>query len=351
MFKSACKYLSSLERLNPLATHPSYLEEWKELQIEMCNFGTEEEKIVDAILQFREDTYTACLESQVCDSPEITDWQWLLTVEQMPQRTEEWYLQKSRLLTASEIAAIWRGVKSRNALIHAKVSPQLGSSNKRLACLKAETSPMDWGVRYEPVVKLLLEKKLSCKIQELGRIYHQTIPGLAASPDGLITEGPVEYVGSLVEIKCPSSRVINDDIPFEYWCQMQIQMEVCNIPRCEYVEAKFKEGDAVGDDSGWITLDIHKESDDMRYQYHTGTPTEAPEWLSIETYPWTLIQFRRKTVYRDTEWFRVSKDDITSFWKDVEAVKAGTLTIEPPKKRKVIEKEVVSMFQAEDSQS
>jgi len=359
MIKSACKYLSSLESINPLPFHQSYLAEWKANQEDISDFGEKEDSILEAILNFREDLYR---QSFTCDTkgPPITGWEWLLTVEQMAQRTEEWYLQKARLLTASEIAAIWRGVKSRNSLILSKINPQ--ATSKRLATLKSETLPMDWGVRYEPVVKSIIEKIIGCKIQELGRIYHRHIQGLAASPDGLIIEGPADYIGSLVEIKCPTTRPITEEIPFDYWCQMQIQMEVCDIPRCEYVEVKIKEGlsteanananaNANAEHTGWVSLDVHKGTDEMRYQYHTGIPSEDPAWITIETYPWYLTQIRRTTVHRDTEWFRISKDDITSFWEDVDAVKAGTLIIQGPKKRvkaEISEIPDMPMFQAED---
>ena len=347
MFKQACKYLSSLEAIYPLATHPSYLEPWKASREDMCQFGEKEERVVEAILSFREDIYKESFQS--VDRQAIQSWEWLLTVDQMPQRTDEWYLQKARLLTASEISAVWKSVKARNALILSKVNPQ-SITSKRLACLKGETSPMDWGVRYEPIVKEILESTMGCKIQDLGRIYHRTIQGLAASPDGLITEGPAEYVGSLVEIKCPTSRPITEDIPFDYWCQMQIQMEVCDIPRCEYVEVKLEQATerAYANPGGWVTLYVNKETDDMRYEYHSGKEPEHPEWVAIETYPWILKQIRRSTVLRDTEWFRISKDDITRFWVDVEAVKAGTLQLEGPKKRKVVEEITTPMFQAED---
>jgi len=354
MFKGACKYVSSLEDIYPLATHVSYVEPWKEACEDMCEFGNNEESVLDAIISFRLDMYNASFHT-IIKEPKIPidSWKWLLTIEQMPQRTTEWYLQKSTLLTASEISAIWKSQKARNALILSKVNPQLITS-KRLACLKEETGPMDWGVRYEPIVKEILEKMLQCKIQELGRIYHRTIEGLAASPDGLITEGSSEYIGSLVEIKCPTSRPITDDIPFDYWCQMQIQMEVCDIPRCEYVEVKLDQANekAHAAPEGWISLFINKESDEMRYEYHSlpEMTTDNAEWLLLETYPWALKQIRRTTVIRDTEWFRMSKDDIPLFWKDVDAVKKGTLHIEPPKKRKVVEPEIPNtpMFQMED---
>ena len=343
--KQGCKYLADLEATNPLPMHQSYLKHWKNDQRDMCPFDVKEQSILEAILSFREDIFAASFETNIT-SPPITGWEWLLTTEQMPQRTEEWYLQKANLLTASEIAGIWRGVKSRNNLVLSKVNPQ-PTGNKRIACLKNETLPMDWGVRYEPVVKEVLEKTIGCKIQDLGRIYHRTIPGLAASPDGLITQGPSEYVGSLVEIKCPTTRVITDEIPFDYWCQMQIQMEVCDIPRCEYVEVKIDEKEST--EGGWVSLDVHKETDELKYQYHSGKPLEDPAWITVETYPWSLKQIRRTTVHRDTEWFRMSNEDITTFWKDVNSVRAGTLTIEGPKKRKV-EPEIpeTAMFQIED---
>jgi putative phage-type endonuclease len=360
MIKSACTYFADLETINPLPSHQSYLEEWKGDQEDICDFGEKEDEVSSAILTFRETLFKAsfeCVDLQI--KTPITDWEWLLTVEQMPQRTEEWYTQKSRLLTASEISALWRSVKSRNALVLSKVYPQINTS-KRIATLKSQTSPMDWGVRYEPVVKLVLEKELNCKITDLGRIYHRTISCLAASPDGIITEGPSELKGSLIEIKCPSSRIITDDIPFDYWCQMQIQMEVCGIDRCEYVEMKFKEGESIENGTsphieagGWITLDINKTSEEMKYQYHTGIPIQEEGWISVETYPWTVLKMRRTTVHRDKDWFNSSVDSIYTFWKDVDSVKNGSLTIEGPKKRKpavVVTDELPDrpMFQTED---
>lgn len=361
MFRDVCKHLKHIEKVNPLPCHQSYLGEWKTHQEESCDLLENAVDIVDCALTLREELFKASfdLENERNLSP-ITDWEWLLTVEQMAQRTEEWYLQKARLLTASEISAVWKTVKARNALILSKAFPPTASIPKRLATLKNSTSPMDWGVRYEPVVKYILETRHACKIAELGRIYHRTIPGLAASPDGLITEGPAHLVGSLVEIKCPTTRVIIKEIPYDYWCQMQIQMEVCGIPRCEYVEVKIKEGDAIDATTdiklikadGWITLDLNKDTDDMRYQYHQGTPEQDPAWISIETYPWNLDEIRRTTVYRDTAWFNKVSGDITKFWKDVEDVKNGVKVIDTPKKRvKVDPTEYipdVPMFQLED---
>jgi len=227
----------------------------------------------------------------------------------------------------------------------------------RLAVGRKETTSLDWGVRYEPVVKAHLEKTLGCTIQDLGRIRHRTDARIAASPDGLITSCSSDpaLIGRLVEIKCPSTRVIKDDaISFEYWCQMQLQMEVCDRPACEFVEVKFREpafaaasaGAQVEQttatpsntiiDSGWITLESNIETDVNRYVYHdTETPPPQDEmWASVETYQWELIRLRRVTVLRDSAWYANSQEKFAEFWKDVEAARAGTWQMPPARERK-----------------
>jgi hypothetical protein len=208
---------------------------------------------------------------------------------------------------------------------------------------------MDWGVRYEPVVKEILQNSLGITIYELGRIHHRTIKGIAASPDGLISEAPAgsPLLGTLVEIKCPTSRVITTAIPFDYWCQMQLQMEVCGIDSCEFVETKFKEFGAEeaitdGSTNGWITLEANSDTMEMRYVYHSAPlapPSEGSEgsegspWVSMETYRWELVELRRVTVARDQEWFAKIQPDIASFWKDVQGACDGSW-IPPPSTRK-----------------
>ena len=224
----------------------------------------------------------------------------------------------------------------------------------RLAVGRKETTSLDWGVRYEPVVKAHLEKTLGCTIQDLGRIRHRTDARIAASPDGLITSCSSDpaLIGRLVEIKCPSTRVIKDDaISFEYWCQMQLQMEVCDRPACEFVEVKFREpASAAGTqveqttatpsntiiDSGWITLESNIETDINRYLYHDTEqqPPQDETWASVETYQWELIKLRRVTVLRDSAWYANSQEKFAEFWKDVEAARAGTWQMPPARERK-----------------
>jgi hypothetical protein len=45
--------------------------------------------------------------------------------------------------------------------------------------------------------------------------------------------------GRLLEIKAPKSRQPGEFVPAEYYVQMQIQMEVCDIDVVDFVEAQF----------------------------------------------------------------------------------------------------------------
>ena len=47
--------------------------------------------------------------------------------------------------------------------------------------------------------------------------------------------------GRMLEIKNPFSRVINGIPKDEYWIQMQMQLEVCDLDCCDFLETKFTE--------------------------------------------------------------------------------------------------------------
>jgi len=330
---SASEFLKHYETINPLPTNLAFYDVWADDARELWDIQIDQDHgHLDAVLSFRRNLLEGSSNIAKC-RVEDDSWKWLITAKQVEQRTQEWYMETKNIITASEIAAIWKGPRTRAALVMSKVGEAAQVSVKRNSAFpRAQTGPMDWGVRYEPVVKQILEETLGAKIQELGRIRHRKDTRVAASPDGLITEcANKDLVGSLVEIKCPPTRVINDKIPFDYWCQMQLQMEVCDRPSCEFVEVKFKELDADATPKnlhGWITLEGNQETMDMRYAY-CKNPEKQDGWVEIETYQWEVVQLRRVTLQRDPVWFQASQTDLQAFWKDVEAARQGTW-IPPP---------------------
>ena len=152
---------------------------------------------------------------------------------------------------------------------------------------------------------------------------HPTDPLLAASPDGFIVEATdPARIGRLLEIKCPISRDIGAAIPFEYWCQMQIQMEVTGIDECEYVEVKIdsispKKLDLSGaEPEGYVWLMQNPTTCAMSYVYTEPErlDAEARGLDLIEKIPWRLQKFYSKTVVRDRGWFQGTARQREEFW-------------------------------------
>lgn len=341
---SASEFLKHYENLNPLPTNLSFYDLWEKDAKELWDVQLgEPHDNLDAVLSFRRQVLEEIpFSTDVVVAKDDDSWKWLITTKQVEQRTSEWYKETKNIITASEISAIWKTPRARAALVMSKVGEAAEISVKRNSAFpRAKTGPMDWGVRYEPVVKQILETTLGAKIQELGRIRHRSVPRVAASPDGLIIEAAdPRLVGTLVEIKCPPTRVINDKIPFDYWCQMQLQMEVCDRPSCEFVEVKFKELDedasvSVTEDAlhGWIILEGNQETMDLRYIY-SDKATGEEGWVEIERYQWEVAQLRRVTLARDPVWFQTSQKDLEAFWTDVEAARQGTWSPPPPLRAK-----------------
>jgi len=341
---SASEFMKCYEDLNPLPTNLSFYDLWARDAKELWDIQVgQPHDHLDAVLSFRKQILEEVPFNTAPGSVPDDSWKWLITAKQVEQRTSEWYKETKNIITASEISAIWKTPRARATLVMSKVGEAAEVLKRNGALPRAKTGPMDWGVRYEPVVKQILETTLGAKIQELGRIRHRSHPRVAASPDGLIVEAAdPNLVGSLVEIKCPPTRVINDKIPFDYWCQMQLQMEVCDRPSCEFVEVKFKELDEDAKSSqedalhGWIILEGNQESMDLRYIY-SDTPTVGQSqegWVEVERYQWEVVQLRRVTLQRDPVWFEASQKDLEAFWKDVEDAREGKWTPPPPLRAK-----------------
>jgi putative phage-type endonuclease len=145
------------------------------------------------------------------------------------QRSQEWYEIRKGMCTASDIAPIiGEGkYKSRNDIIKKKCGkgkPFTGNAATR------------HGQRYEDVAIGIYESRRGfIKVYEFGLLPHPTISCVGASPDGITKDGV------MVEIKCPPRRKINGKPPHGYWCQMQTQMEVCNLMVCDFFEALLVE--------------------------------------------------------------------------------------------------------------
>ena len=165
----------------------------------------------------------------------------LNAVPSQVQRSIEWNLFRQNHITASNLWKILFSEKSLNQFIYEKCKQQ---SNQSDVSDKINIeSPMHWGQKYEPLSIKIYEHKYNTKIKEYGCIPHNKIAFLAASPDGINNEPGNPRNGRMLEVKNVYSRVIDGIPKMEYWVQVQIQLEVCDLNECDFLETKFKEYD------------------------------------------------------------------------------------------------------------
>ena len=370
MFHPVIDTIKSTITFLPLGDHSSFQTSWytETHHLLMNSFGFDDAKVniniktkthqkAERVLDFVTDAYDMFLKEAL--NPKWHDKtldERVALVEsikkrpQIEQRTEEWYANFSHVLTASEFSNLFASPKKWSDFVMAKARPSRDDRPRRLAQPTDEMTPIAWGIRFEPVVKQILEFKDRSRIYESGRLRHPTNPFLAASPDGIIESAAnPKQVGRLVEIKCPYSRTIGGEVPFEYWIQMQIQMEVTDIDECEYVEVDIVSARPkveVVDLSGcsmkgtmYLLKQIVDEDAPFEYKYVYGDigSTQIPSVDGYETQEciaWGLKRMHRKIVHRDRAWFESTKPWQDAFWVDVDRVKKGEELPQTPKKQK-----------------
>lgn len=162
----------------------------------------------------------------------------LRSVIQPKQKTEEWYAYRKEIITASNIWKIFGSDCQRNSLIYEKCCTETVSHNYFTG---NTNSPLNWGNKYEPLSIMLYEKIYNTKVEEFGCITHRKYPFIGASPDGINVDIMNGRYGRMIEVKNIFNRDITGVPKLEYWIQMQIQMETCDLEECDFIETRFKE--------------------------------------------------------------------------------------------------------------
>ena len=270
----------------------------------------------------------------------------LRRIPQPKQRSRQWYQFRHNVMTASSVGKCLIGSDAmRNSLIYEKCQPLKMSDDGGGSGTNFE-SPMHWGQKYEPLTILIYEQKYGTKVGEFGCIQHSTLSCLAASPDGINIDPKSLRYGSAVEVK----NIVNRDItgvPLEmYWIQMQIQMEVCDLEQCDFIETRFKEyldadafWDAVESDEAPEYMGVMLLFLDSKFQQHlyeimpldVGLDEETVrEWIAAtqdrmrpggwrlyQTIYWYLDEMSCVLVDRNRLWFAAAKPLIEDTWSTI----------------------------------
>ena len=263
----------------------------------------------------------------------------LLAREQTAQRTAAWYEQAQRVVTASEVSHLFGAPRGRGQLVASKAQPYR-PRNQFLATTSDFMAAFDWGIRFEPCIKAIYEDMHGAIIRDLGRLVHPTDPRVSASPDGLVYTG--ERKGRLVEFKAPVTREIQTGvIPKDYYAQMQLQLNVCNLQVCDFVEASFgapyqarpvPEGPGLY--HGIIAVMQREAVVDGQPMYYVYSPLNPPDdWVPQETdevaelVSWRLMAWQEQVVTRSDAWWQALLPALDSFWADVEKYKRGEFVV------------------------
>ena len=263
---------------------------------------------------------------------------YLKNIPQPTQRSLEWYRYRHDLMTASNIWKVFSSESQRNSLIFEKCKPFNPFVSERTNWHAGGS--LQWGVLYEQVSVMIYEKKYNTQVSDFGCIQHQKHPCIGASPDGINVDPASDRYGRMLEIKNIVNREITGIPKEEYWIQMQIQMETCDLDECDFLETRFKEyaneedfhNDTAQEWKGVILCFIERDSPNSKptYKYMpfdrvdtvdrwiAETKAELKESLVLYTTTyWYLDELSCVLVKRNRLWFESGLPLIKETWDTI----------------------------------
>ena len=281
--------------------------------------------------------------------------EYLSNIPQPVQRTPEWYEFRRNLITASNAYKAFENQCTQNQLIYEKCNE---ITNKVSLCPVNINTPFHWGQKYEPISVMIYEDIYNTKIGDFGCIQHANYSFLGASPDGINIDKTSDRYGRMLEIKNIVNREIDGIPKKEYWIQMQLQMETCNLDECDFLETMFKEYETEKEfieDGGFFTsnnneikgiimyfnkLDgnphyiykpLHMDKEEFEEWEENNIDTMNMTW--IKNIYWKLNKFSCVLVQRNEKWFRDNIDQLQNIWSIIEKERKEGFEHRAPNKR------------------
>ncbi len=271
---------------------------------------------------------------------------YLKSKPQPQQRTKEWYEFRHNLITASNAHKAFENQIVKNQLIFEKCQPLIKDEDIDKQQFVNTNSPLHWGQKYEPLSVMIYEKLYGTKVGDFGCIKHDKYHFLGASPDGINIDPTSERYGRMLEIKNIVNREIDGIPKKEYWIQMQLQMEVCDLDECDFLETKFTEypdyksykEDLIDDTNKGVIIHFQKKDGRPFYVYKplnsenqdddededVWEETQIDKYGSGE-YGYTFIKYiywkleilSCVLVQRNTRWFDHNIKEMEQLWETV----------------------------------
>jgi putative phage-type endonuclease len=282
---------------------------------------------------------------------------------QPPQRTKEWYEFRYNLITASNAYKAFESQSMINQLIYEKCLPLKQSDDNYHTPMVNVNTTLHWGQKYEPLSVMLYEEMYQTKVGDFGCIQHEKYKFLGASPDGINIDQNSERFGRMLEIKNIVNREITGIPKKEYWIQMQLQMEVCDLDECDFLETKFtefadmasfyEENNSNNTDNyrRGIIMYFHTKDSRPYYVYkplHLDNKDEIDVWeekmvelhesteynmLFIKNIYWKLEKISCVLVKRNKKWFEDHISELEKVWKIIEQERISGYQHRAPNKR------------------
>lgn len=167
-------------------------------------------------------------------------------IELPEQRSAEWFAMRNGKITASDGGTVL-GLN--------KHEPQFNFILKKVLGSTFETNDACYhGKKFENAVTLMYELSNNTHTEEFGLLGHPEHYFLGASPDGICSPYCRDkvtlnrLVGRMLEIKCPLMRkikytgdIVDNICPIYYWCQVQLQLECCDLDECDFIQCNIEE--------------------------------------------------------------------------------------------------------------
>jgi putative phage-type endonuclease len=264
---------------------------------------------------------------------------------QPAQRTKEWYEFRHKLITASNAYKAFESPATQNQLIFEKCQPlptvnEGNDSNVKVIETVNVNSTLHHGQKYEPLSVMIYEDIYNTKVGDFGCIQHEKFDFLGASPDGINIDKSSPRYGRMLEIKNIVNREIDGIPKKEYWIQMQLQMEVCDLDECDFLETQFTEysgyNDYINDKElslngvisyfqtkegkpyyVYMPLNIKVIEDINKWEEETIENYEKQGHTWIKNIYWKLEKMSCVLVPRNRQWFKQNIGTIGELWKTI----------------------------------